>query len=185
MYANDQMSKAVFGGGCFWCTEALFIRLQGVLEVLPGYMGGTSVNPTYEEVCTGMTGHAEVIQITYDPKLISFQALLEVFFATHNPTTLNRQGNDIGTQYRSVVFYENEEQKAITRAYIQFLGEQDRFDTKIVTELAPAIAFYAAEDYHQNYFAQNQNQPYCVAVVAPKVQAFENRFNEQLKNEKS
>jgi len=168
--------KATFGGGCFWCTEAIFQKLNGVNEVLPGYMGGTTVNPTYEEVCTGQTGHAEVIEIDYDPEILSYKDLLGVFFKTHDPTTLNRQGNDVGTQYRSEIFFHNEEQREIASTFMQGLTEQEIFDDPIVTALSPATVFYKAEDYHKNYFNRNPNQPYCAAVIKPKVDKFIKAF---------
>jgi len=168
--------KATFGGGCFWCTEAIFQKLNGVNEVLPGYMGGTTVNPTYEEVCTGQTGHAEVIEIDYDPEILSYKDLLGVFFKTHDPTTLNRQGNDVGTQYRSEIFFHNEEQREIASTFMQGLTEQEIFDDPIVTALSPATVFYKAEDYHKNYFDRNPNQPYCAAVIKPKVDKFIKAF---------
>lgn len=164
--------KATLGGGCFWCTEAVFQKLEGLNEIIPGYMGGTKENPTYEEVCTGTTGHAEVIQIDYDENVLNYQDILGVFFKTHDPTTLNRQGNDIGTQYRSEIFYHNEEQKEQAEAFIKGLTEQQAFDRPIVTKVSPADTFYEAEDYHINYFNRNPNQPYCAAVIRPKVDKF-------------
>jgi len=173
---KQYIMKATFGGGCFWCTEAIFQKLNGVNEVLPGYMGGTTVNPTYEEVCTGQTGHAEVIEIDYDPEVLSYKDLLGVFFKTHDPTTLNRQGNDVGTQYRSEVFYHSEEQGEIAKAFIQGLTEEGIFEDPIVTAVSPASTFYKAEDYHKNYFNRNPNQPYCAAVIKPKVDKFIKAF---------
>lgn len=172
---------ATFGGGCFWCTEAVFAELKGVSKVESGYSGGENANPTYKEICTGLTGHAEVIQITYDPSVLDFEDLLEVFFATHNPTTLNRQGADVGTQYRSVIFYHTPKQKQKSEFIIQALNEQKIFDQSIVTEVSAFDQFYPAEDYHQDYFANNANQPYCRAVIVPKMDKFKKLFKEKLK----
>jgi len=168
--------KATLAGGCFWCTEAVFQRLKGINSLLPGYMGGHTENPTYEEVCTGRTGHAEVIQIDYNEDELSFQDLLGVFFKTHDPTTLNRQGNDIGTQYRSEIFYHNDLQKDEAERFIAGLTAEGVFDKPIVTKVSPAREFFEAEDYHTNYFLRNPNQPYCVAVVKPKVDKFIKAF---------
>lgn len=168
--------KATLAGGCFWCTEAVFQRLKGINTLLPGYMGGQTENPTYEEVCTGKTGHAEVIEIDYNEDELSFRDLLGVFFKTHDPTTLNRQGNDIGTQYRSEIFYHNDLQKDEAERFIAGLTEEGIFDKPIVTKVSPAAVFYEAEDYHTNYFLRNPNQPYCVAVVKPKVDKFIKAF---------
>jgi len=164
--------KATLAGGCFWCTEAIFQRLEGIKKLTPGYMGGYVVNPTYEDVCTGSTGHAEVIQIEYDEQALNFTDLLGVFFKTHDPTTLNRQGNDVGTQYRSEIFYHNDEQKAEAEAFVQQLRDENVFDSPIVTKISAADAFYEAGDYHTNYFARNPDQPYCAAVIKPKVDKF-------------
>jgi len=164
--------KATLAGGCFWCTEAIFQKLEGINKITPGYMGGHTENPTYEDVCTGSTGHAEVIQIDYDENVLNYTDLLGVFFKTHDPTTLNRQGNDIGTQYRSEIFYHNDQQKAEAEKYIQQLKDEHVFDDAIVTKVSPADTFYEAEDYHTNYFARNPNQPYCAAVIRPKVDKF-------------
>jgi methionine-S-sulfoxide reductase len=169
--------KATFGGGCFWCTEAIFKELEGVNSVLPGYMGGHRENPTYEQVCSGATGHAEVVHIDYDEQVLSYRRLLEVFFKTHDPTTLNRQGNDVGTQYRSVIFYHDEQQKAEAEAFISQLTQHQVFDDPIVTEVSPAQAFYEAEDYHHDYFKNNPQNPYCAAVIAPKLQKFLKTLN--------
>jgi peptide-methionine (S)-S-oxide reductase len=169
------------GGGCFWCTEALFQRLDGVDTVISGYMGGSVKNPTYREVCTGQTGHAEVIQVYYNPEKVALSEILEVFFTTHDPTTLNRQGADSGTQYRSVVFYENEEQKALAKRTIEEINQAKVFPNKVVTEVSPASVFYPAEDYHQNYFNLNGNQPYCSVVIAPKIEKLEKLFKDKLK----
>ena len=171
--------KATFGGGCFWCTEAVFQNVKGVIKSVSGYMGGAVKNPTYEQVCSGNTGHAEVIEVEYDPTIISFNELLLIFFKTHNPTTLNRQGNDSGTQYRSVIFYADEEQKAEAEAMIQKLDAEGIFDQKIVTQVVSAETFYKAEGYHQNYFNNNSNQPYCAFVIQPKLNKFINEFKEK------
>jgi peptide-methionine (S)-S-oxide reductase len=172
---------ATFGTGCFWCTEAVFQNLEGVEKVVSGYSGGTVENPTYKEVCTGETGHAECLQITFDPKKISYEELLEVFWNTHDPTTLNRQGNDVGTQYRSAIFYHNPEQQKLAEAYKQQLTTQHTFKDPIVTEIVPFKIFYAAEDYHQNYFNNHPDQPYCAFVIRPKVDKFKKHFGEKLK----
>lgn len=164
--------KATLAGGCFWCTEAIFQHLPGVQSIQPGYMGGTTAHPTYEEVCTGNTGHAEVIQLEYDENQLDFNEILSVFFKTHDPTTLNRQGNDIGTQYRSEIFYHNDAQKDKAEKIIQQLTDEEVFDRPIVTQISPASDFYPAEDYHENYFKRNPNQPYCAMVIQPKVQKF-------------
>ena len=166
------MMIATFGGGCFWCTETIFQHIDGVTAIAPGYMGGTRENPTYEQVCTGATGHAEVIHIEYDPSKVSYEELLAVFFKAHDPTTLNRQGNDIGTQYRSVVFYHNEEQRVAVEAMIAALTREEVFDRPIVTEVTKAQKFYKAEDYHSDYFNRNPDNPYCAAVIAPKLAKF-------------
>lgn len=164
--------KATFGGGCFWCTEAIFKNLKGINNILPGYMGGIKENPTYEEVCTGSTGHAEVIQITYDPEQLTYQELLGVFFRTHNPTTLNRQGNDVGTQYRSAIFYHDDEQRDEAKVFIDRLTDEQVYGDSIVTEVTPASIFYGAENYHHDYFANNPGNPYCAAVIQPKLTKF-------------
>jgi peptide-methionine (S)-S-oxide reductase len=184
---EDEMTQAVnaevatLGGGCFWCLEAVFDKLKGVLHVESGYAGGTVVNPTYRQVCTGMTGHAEVIQITFDPAVISFREILEVFFDIHDPTTLNRQGADVGTQYRSAIFYHSEVQKATAEALIAELEAAHVWESPVVTEVVPFEAFYQAEDYHQEYYRQNQQQPYCRAVIAPKLAKFEQYYVSRLK----
>ncbi|WP_320052703.1 peptide-methionine (S)-S-oxide reductase MsrA [uncultured Acetobacteroides sp.] len=172
---------ATFGQGCFWCAEAIFKELNGVTKVESGYSGGTIANPTYKEVCSGQTGHAEVIQITFDPSKISYDELLEVFWKTHNPTTLNRQGNDIGTQYRSVIFYHNEEQKRLAEAYKKKLADEKIWDNPIVTEISLYTKFYKAEDYHQNYYENNPNQAYCQYVIVPKLEKFEKIFKAKVK----
>ena len=172
---------ATFGAGCFWCTEAVFLNVKGVTKVVSGYSNGKVKNPTYREVCTGLTGHAEVTQITFDPAQVTFEELLEVFWNTHDPTTLNRQGADEGTQYRSAVFYHNEEQKKIAEAYKKQLGDSHVFKDPIVTEISPLTSFYPAEDYHQNYYALNPNQGYCQYVIRPKVEKFKKQFASKLK----
>jgi len=176
-----QTETATFGGGCFWCTEAIFKSLKGVETVESGYSGGKTNNPTYQEVCTGQTGHAEVVQITYDPKVISFRELLEVFWETHDPTTLNQQGADRGTQYRSVVFYHTPEQKTETEKYKAELNKENVFGKPVVTEIAAFTKFYKAENYHQDYFANNRSQGYCQFVIVPKVEKFRKIFKDKLK----
>ena len=175
------LQKATFGNGCFWCTEAVFLNLKGVTKVESGYSGGKVKNPTYEDVCTGRTGHAEVIQITYDPSVISYSDLLEVFWNTHDPTTLNQQGADHGTQYRSVVFYANEEERKTADAYKKQLEASHVYKDPIVTEITSLTNFYPAEDYHQNYYALNQNAGYCQYVIRPKVEKFKKQFKDKLK----
>lgn len=179
----SKTALATFGGGCFWCTEAVFLRLKGVSKVVSGYTGGATKNPSYKEVCSGLTGHAEVIQITYDPAQITFEQLLDVFFYTHDPTTKNRQGADVGTQYRSSVFYHDEAQKESARKVIAELDKSGDFDNPIVTTIEEMKVFYPAEDYHQDYFAQNPDNPYCAAVVGPKVAKFQKRYKALLKKE--
>lgn len=185
MTENVSPGKAIatFGAGCFWCVEAVFLELKGVEKVISGYMGGTVVNPTYKQVCTGTTGHAEVCRIVYDPAVISFGELLEAFWSSHDPTTLNRQGADVGTQYRSAVFYHNEEQKALAEKLKKELNESKAFKDPIVTEISAASQFYEAEDYHQNYFALNGDQPYCSMVIKPKLDKFKKVFKDKLKNQ--
>ena len=177
------LEKATFGGGCFWCTEAIYERVEGVHSVVSGYAGGTVKNPTYKQVCDGTTGHAEVTQITYDPKVVSYDELLEIFFKTHDPTTLNRQGADVGTQYRSVIFYHNDEQKQKAEYYKSELNKSGAWNNPVVTEISPLINFYSAEDYHQDYYANNPNQGYCAFVIGPKVEKFEKVFKNKLKKE--
>lgn len=178
---GKEFEKATLGGGCFWCTEAVYLELNGVTDVKPGYSGGHVKNPSYNEVCSETTGHAEAVQITFDPAIISFTEILEVFFATHDPTTLNRQGNDIGTQYRSAIFYHSDQQKQTAQKIIQSLGKEKVYKNPVVTEVTAFSALYPAEDYHVNYFARNKNQPYCQFVVAPKVEKFKKVFKEKLK----
>ena len=172
---------AVLGGGCFWCVEAAFNQLQGVQSVVSGYMGGRVPNPSYEQVCSGKTGHVEVAEITFDPAVISYEDLLEVFFTVHDPTTLNRQGNDVGEQYRSVIFYRDEEQHKTAQKVIDELTKEQAFADPIVTTVEPASTFYPAEQYHQNYLANNPYQPYCIAVVSPKVKKIREKFATRLK----
>lgn len=178
---NRAVQTATLGGGCFWCLEAVFDELRGVEQVVSGYSGGRRSNPTYEQVCSGATGHAEVVQVVFDPAVISFRELLEVFFAIHDPTTLNRQGADVGTQYRSVIFYHSPEQKDIARAMIAELNASKVFDHSIVTEVTAFDKFYPAEEYHQEYFRKNPNQPYCQVVVSPKVAKLRRNFAAKLK----
>jgi peptide-methionine (S)-S-oxide reductase len=172
------MQQALFGGGCFWCTEAVFLQLKGVQHITSGYAGGLTEHPTYDDICRGDTNHAEVILIDFDESLISYEELLTVFFAIHDPTTLNRQGNDVGTQYRSVVYYFNEAQKQQTEAMIQNLKAED---LNIVTEVSPVPTFYPAEEYHQNYFAKNPTQGYCNFAIPPKLMKLQSKFQELLK----
>ena len=177
------IQRITFGNGCFWCTEAIFQAVKGVKKVTSGYMGGHTDNPTYMEVCNGDTGHAEVIDLEYDPAQVTFDELLLIFFNTHNPTTLNRQGNDVGTQYRSAIFYYTDAQRQQAEAMIKKLTDERVFDKPIVTEITPAGKFYAAEDYHQNYFAGNPNKPYCAFVIQPKLNKFAKEFTEKIKPE--
>lgn len=179
--SSDTVDIAVFGTGCFWCSEAVFQRLKGVTEVQSGYSGGTVKNPSYKEVCTGKTGHAEVIQISYNPQEISFAQLLEVFMGTHDPTSLNRQGGDVGTQYRSVIFYHDENQQRVAELAIKAADESGDWTKPIVTEVSAFTAFYPAEDYHDNYFNLNGEQPYCKLVIAPKMEKFKKKFGDMLK----
>lgn len=179
---TNEREVATLAGGCFWCLEAVFDDLRGVESVESGYMGGQVANPTYKQVCTGTTGHAEVVRVTFDPRVVSFRELLEVFFTIHDPTTLNRQGADFGTQYRSAIFYHSPEQKETAEETIAELEAEEIWDAPIVTEVVPAGEFYVAEDYHQEYFAQNPAQPYCRAVVAPKVAKFRQKFLGKLKS---
>ncbi len=171
----------VFGGGCFWCTDAVFERIEGVSDVIPGYSGGEVINPSYREVCTGNTGHAEVVEVTYNPDIVALETLLQVFFTTHDPTTLNRQGADVGTQYRSAIFYTNEKQKQIIEKVIDELELNNVFDDPIVTEVSPLENFYQAEEYHDGYFEANKQQPYCRFVIQPKIEKLEKVFDEIIK----
>lgn len=175
------MESATLAGGCFWCLEAVFTRLRGVDRVQSGYAGGHAENPSYRQVCTGNTGHAEVVQIDYDPKQVCYRELLEVFFGTHDPTTLNRQGHDVGTQYRSAIFYHNDAQKQEAEQFVKQLDADQVFDNPIVTQIEPLKKFYPAEDYHNDYFERNPGQPYCQAVVSPKVSKFRQKFAAKLK----
>lgn len=178
---NNKTETAIFAGGCFWCTEAFFVDLKGVEKVVSGYIGGKTENPTYKEVCSGYTGHAEAIKITFNPDEVAYEDLLEIFFATHDPTTINRQGADVGTQYRSEIFYTTEAQKAAAENFIRLLTEQDIFGKKIVTKISQASTFYPAEDYHQEYYAQNPDQPYCTMVIAPKMEKLKKNYKSKLK----
>jgi peptide-methionine (S)-S-oxide reductase len=178
---NKELDTALFGAGCFWCVEAMFQRLDGVVKVESGYAGGHALNPTYKEVCTGTTGHAEVCRITFDPKEISYETLLSIFWQTHDPTTLNRQGNDVGTQYRSSIFYYNDVQKQLAEKYKTELNASGAFSSPIVTEIIAVSNYYPAEDYHQNYYNQNSEQSYCQFVIAPKVEKLEKVFKDKLK----
>ena len=180
---NTNLHTATLAGGCFWCLEAVFDDIKGVHSVESGYAGGHTDNPTYQAVCNGDTGHAEVIQVLFDPNIVSYHDLLNVFFAIHDPTTLNRQGADVGTQYRSAIFYHNDDQKMIADELIEDLNNQKIWNAPIVTEVTPLDKFYIAENYHQEYFARNPNQPYCQAVVAPKVAKFRKHFLEMLKKQ--
>ncbi len=178
---NDQLAVATFGNGCFWCTEAIFQQLKGVKTVLPGYTGGEVKNPSYKEVCAGSTGHAEAIQITYDPSVISYRELLDVFFYTHDPTTLNRQGGDVGTQYRSAIFFDNKEQESDAVKIIEQLTSEGVYSDPIVTEVVEIGIFYKAEEYHQNYYNNNKNQGYCRAVINPKLDKFMKKYGAMTK----
>lgn len=173
--------KAIFGGGCFWCTEALFLNLRGVNSVTSGYTGGTVPNPTYEQVCEGTTGHVEAIQISFDPTIINYETLVEVFLLTHDPTTPNRQGHDVGTQYRSAIFYTSEEQQALATKVIAMVTAQRVYPAAIVTEVTASTTFFPAEAYHQRYYESHEDQPYCQAVISPKLAKFRKQFSELLK----
>ena len=181
--SSQELQVATFGGGCFWCTEAVFQQLKGVAAVRSGYEGGRVENPTYEQVCTGQTGHAEVIQIDFDAAVIPFEDLLRVFFLTHDPTTLNRQGADMGTQYRSVVFYQDEAQKETTEQLIEQLNASGEYDKPIVTTVEPTSTFYIAEPYHQDYYRRNPSQGYCSAVIPPKLQKLRAKYSDKLRDE--
>ncbi len=179
---DKKTETAIFAGGCFWCTEAFFTDVKGVEKVVSGYIGGKTENPTYKEVCEGYSGHAEAIKITFNPAEVAYEDLLEIFFATHDPTTINRQGADVGTQYRSEIFYTTEAQKVAAENFIKLLTDQKIFDKKIVTKISSATTFYPAEDYHQDYYAQNPNQPYCQAVIAPKLAKLQKNYKSKLKS---
>jgi peptide-methionine (S)-S-oxide reductase len=178
---NDTLQIATFAGGCFWCTEAVFINIKGVERVVSGYTGGTIKNPAYREICTGRTGHAEAVQIYFNDKQITFLELLEIFFATHDPTTLNRQGNDVGTQYRSAIFYSNDLQKQEAQNFISFLEKEKIFNDPITTEIVELEVFYNAEDYHQDYYHLNKEQPYCQYVINPKLKKLKENYAHKLK----
>ena len=183
-YMNQSATEtAIFAGGCFWCTETIFKEMKGVETVVSGYTGGKRPNPTYDQVSTGATGHAEAVKIIFNASEVSYEELLQVFFATHDPTTLNRQGNDVGTQYRSAIFYTNKKQKETAESYIKFLNDFDVFDRYIVTEVVTATEFYEAEDYHKDYLANNPDNPYCQYVVLPKLEKFRKHFKNKLKND--
>lgn len=177
----SNLETITIGGGCYWCVEAVYENLNGVKSVVSGFSGGKVANPTYEEVCTGTTGHAEVVQITYDKNVTDLNEIFKVFFTVHDPTTLNRQGADVGTQYRSVIFYKNEEQKKAAQSIIAELNKAKVYDSPIVTKVEPFTKFYKAEDYHQNYYANNKSQPYCKMVIQPKIEKFEKVFKDKLK----
>jgi peptide-methionine (S)-S-oxide reductase len=180
----DKVETATFGTGCFWCTEAIFEQLNGVVKVTSGYMGGSVKNPTYKQVCTGETGHAECVQVVYEPAKITFDELLKVFFEVHDPTSLNRQGADVGTQYRSAIFYHNPEQKQKAEYYKTEIDKSGAYDKQLVTEITPASEFYTAEDYHQEYYRNNKNtNPYCSIVIRPKLEKFQKVFSDKLKKE--
>ena len=179
--AQNGMTMITLGAGCFWCTEAVFLNVKGVEKVVSGYAGGQIKNPSYRDICTGTTGHAEVTQVTYDPAIVSYEDLLEIFWNTHDPTTLDQQGADVGTQYRSVIFYNTEKEKSIAEAYKKQLNESGAFKKGIVTEISPLTKFYPAEDYHQNYYSSNPSQGYCQYVIRPKVEKFTRQFADKLK----
>lgn len=181
MEMSDNVEIATLGAGCFWCVEAVFQDVKGVQKVVSGYTGGDVENPTYKQICTGTTGHAEVAQVTFDPSVISFEDILTIFWHTHDPTTLNRQGNDVGTQYRSAIFYHSDEQKELAEKSKAEVDASDLWPNPIVTEIVPLEIFYEAEDYHQNYFDENPYQPYCMMVINPKVQKFKKSFGDWLK----
>ncbi len=180
---KNNTKTATLAGGCFWCTEAIFKRLKGVMSVLPGYSGGKIVNPTYDQVCKGNTGHAEAIQIKYEPKQIPYEKLLDVFWHTHNPTTLNRQGDDTGTQYRSIIFYHNEIQKQLAQKSLKKIEKEGIYQDKIVTEITPFTNFYVAEEYHKNYFDRNSNAPYCNFIIGPKIHKLTEKYGKEVKKE--
>jgi peptide-methionine (S)-S-oxide reductase len=177
----SQTEVATLGGGCFWCLEAVFDEMEGVVSVESGYAGGHTLNPTYKEICGGRTGHAEVVRVTFDPSVTSYRELLEVFFGIHDPTTPNQQGNDVGTQYRSVIFYHSDEQKRVAEELMREIDNDGLWSNPVVTEVSPAPVFYIAEDYHQEYFQNNAYQPYCLFVVGPKVKKFRDKFSQNRK----
>jgi len=181
MEIQNEIEVATLAGGCFWCTEAVFLELQGVKKVVSGYIGGNTVSPSYKDICGGETGHAEAIEITFDPRQITFGELLEIFFATHDPTTVNRQGNDIGTQYRSEIFYHNLMQKQLSENYIALMTNENTFGKPIVTKISAVSKFYEGEDYHQNYYSQNKTQGYCSYVISPKIEKLKKVYQDKLK----
>ncbi|MCI4327512.1 MAG: peptide-methionine (S)-S-oxide reductase MsrA [Thermoplasmata archaeon] len=178
---SGKLERATLGGGCFWCTEAVFRAVRGVVDVIPGYAGGATENPSYEDVCTGETGHAEVIQVTFDPAVLPYRDVLEIFFATHDPTTMNRQGGDVGTQYRSVILYASPSQLATAQEVIAEMKGEQKWGHRVVTELVPLAKFYPAEEYHHDYFRKNPDRGYCQAVISPKMTKFRAKFAERLK----
>lgn len=184
MSSSDEttLEKATFGAGCFWCVEAMFQNIKGVTSVVSGYAGGKVKNPTYKEVCTGNTGHAEVIQVTYDPNIVKYETLLEAFWLSHDPTQLNRQGGDVGTQYRSVIFYHNATQEMLAKEYKKRLNDEDAYGAPVVTEISPLTQFYTAEDYHQDYYSNNPENSYCSMVVGPKLEKFRKAFKQKVEN---
>jgi peptide-methionine (S)-S-oxide reductase len=182
MSESNTTELATFAGGCFWCTEAVFLKLRGVEKVVPGFTGGSIPDPTYNDVTAGLTGHAEAIQITFDPDVISYDQLLEVFFELHDPTTLNQQGYDMGSQYRSAVYYSNEEQRQTAMRVIERVNASGRYPSKVVTEVAPLADFYVAEDYHHNFYAQNPDYPYCAIIIDPKIQKLYKDFGDLVAN---
>ncbi len=179
-FKEKKYEYATIGGGCFWCIEAIFMEVRGISKATSGYSGGTVKNPSYREVTSGRTGHAEVVQLEFDPEIISYKDILEIFFHLHDPTTLNRQGADVGTQYRSVIFYHNDEQEKIARQVFEEIGRSDLWENSLVTEISPLGEFYVAEDYHQNYYANNPNQPYCTFVISPKLSKLRKLFKDRL-----
>ncbi len=181
LMTEKKLEKATVGGGCFWCIEAIFQQVKGVESVVSGYAGGEKDDPSYQEVCSGSTGHAEVVQVNFDPEVVSYRDILEIFWRSHDPTTLNRQGADVGTQYRSIILYHNDEQKDIANKFKAALNDSDVFFDPVVTEISKFDKFYPAEDYHQNYYKNNPNKPYCSYVIAPKVEKFEAIFKDKLK----
>ena len=180
--SDSRLEVATLASGCFWCTEAVFQEIKGVVKVEPGYSGGSMLNPTYRQVSTGTTGHAEAVQIQFNPSIISFREVLEIFFATHDPTTMNRQGADVGHQYRSAIFYHTDKQKAVAEEVIEEFNSEKTFDSPIVTEVKPFKAFYTAEDYHKNYFKKHPKQPYCRVVISPKVAKLRKKYRDKLKS---
>ncbi len=181
--SSDTLQTATFANGCFWCTEAIFKRIKGVESVMSGYSGGTIENPTYEQVSSESTGHAESVQITFDPKIISYETIVDVFFATHDPTTLNRQGNDVGTQYRSAIFYHNEEQKKLAEKAIEKLEKSGKYHDPIVTKIEKFTKFYPAEEYHKEYYDSHRSAPYCMVIIDPKIRKLMENFKENVKEE--